>query len=32
MINRWTEDDALLDTLEAEGMGCISFAPSPRAC
>ncbi|MEU3354256.1 L-glyceraldehyde 3-phosphate reductase [Streptomyces sp. NPDC037389] len=27
MINRWTEDDALLDTLEEEGMGCISFAP-----
>ncbi|MFF8288086.1 L-glyceraldehyde 3-phosphate reductase [Streptomyces sp. NPDC016309] len=27
MINRWTEDDALLDTLEAAGMGCISFAP-----
>ncbi|WP_030544893.1 L-glyceraldehyde 3-phosphate reductase [Streptomyces albus] len=27
MINRWIEDDALLDTLEAEGMGCISFAP-----
>ncbi|MFE3885338.1 L-glyceraldehyde 3-phosphate reductase [Streptomyces lydicus] len=27
MINRWTEDDLLLDTLEAEGMGCISFAP-----
>ncbi len=27
MINRWTEDVALLDTLEAEGMGCISFAP-----
>ncbi|WP_149183869.1 L-glyceraldehyde 3-phosphate reductase [Streptomyces sp. TRM49041] len=27
MINRWTEEDALLDTLEAEGMGCISFAP-----
>ncbi|AXK36146.1 L-glyceraldehyde 3-phosphate reductase [Streptomyces armeniacus] len=27
MINRWTEDDALLDTLEGEGMGCISFAP-----
>ncbi|MEV0275525.1 L-glyceraldehyde 3-phosphate reductase [Streptomyces sp. NPDC050610] len=27
MINRWTEDEALLDTLEAEGMGCISFAP-----
>ncbi|NJQ00515.1 L-glyceraldehyde 3-phosphate reductase [Streptomyces zingiberis] len=27
MINRWTEDDALLDTLEEEGMGCIAFAP-----
>ncbi|WP_324841589.1 L-glyceraldehyde 3-phosphate reductase [Streptomyces sp. CMB-StM0423] len=27
MINRWTEEDELLDTLEAEGMGCISFAP-----
>ncbi|MFE5871441.1 L-glyceraldehyde 3-phosphate reductase [Streptomyces roseifaciens] len=27
MINRWTEDDGLLDTLEAEGMGCIAFAP-----
>ncbi|MBB5938190.1 L-glyceraldehyde 3-phosphate reductase [Streptomyces zagrosensis] len=27
MINRWTEDNALLDTLEAEGMGCIAFAP-----
>ncbi|MGK5631488.1 L-glyceraldehyde 3-phosphate reductase [Streptomyces sp. URMC 123] len=27
MINRWIEDDQLLDTLEAEGMGCISFAP-----
>ncbi|MEV0370442.1 L-glyceraldehyde 3-phosphate reductase [Streptomyces sp. NPDC050636] len=27
MINRWTEDDGLLDTLETEGMGCISFAP-----
>ncbi|MFP8883733.1 MULTISPECIES: L-glyceraldehyde 3-phosphate reductase [Streptomyces] len=27
MINRWTEDDRLLDTLETEGMGCISFAP-----
>ncbi|WP_256103910.1 L-glyceraldehyde 3-phosphate reductase [Streptomyces sp. ODS05-4] len=27
MINRWTEDDRLLDTLEAAGMGCISFAP-----
>ncbi|OKI10294.1 L-glyceraldehyde 3-phosphate reductase [Streptomyces sp. CB02923] len=27
MINRWTEEDALLDTLETEGMGCISFAP-----
>ncbi|MFF1453223.1 L-glyceraldehyde 3-phosphate reductase [Streptomyces sp. NPDC058274] len=27
MINRWTEDDALLDTLDEAGMGCISFAP-----
>jgi L-glyceraldehyde 3-phosphate reductase len=26
MLNRWIEDD-LLDTLEAEGMGCIGFAP-----
>ncbi|WP_282696966.1 L-glyceraldehyde 3-phosphate reductase [Streptomyces sp. CC208A] len=27
MINRWTEEDALLDTLETAGMGCISFVP-----
>ncbi|MDF6044577.1 L-glyceraldehyde 3-phosphate reductase [Streptomyces sp. JH14] len=27
MINRWTEDDGLLDTLETVGMGCISFVP-----
>ncbi|MEV3854322.1 L-glyceraldehyde 3-phosphate reductase [Streptomyces sp. NPDC050095] len=27
MINRWTEDDRLLDTLESAGMGCISFVP-----
>ncbi|MEU9979712.1 L-glyceraldehyde 3-phosphate reductase [Streptomyces sp. NPDC050856] len=27
MINRWTEEDALLDTLETAGMGCIAFAP-----
>ncbi|MFJ9581961.1 L-glyceraldehyde 3-phosphate reductase [Streptomyces sp. NPDC101191] len=27
MINRWTEEDNLLDTLEAAGMGCISFVP-----
>ncbi|GGO51964.1 glyceraldehyde 3-phosphate reductase [Streptomyces daqingensis] len=27
MLNRWTEEDGLLDTLEQEGMGCISFAP-----
>ncbi|MFF8283543.1 L-glyceraldehyde 3-phosphate reductase [Streptomyces albus] len=27
MINRWTEEDGLLDTLEDEGMGCIAFAP-----
>ncbi|OKH96272.1 L-glyceraldehyde 3-phosphate reductase [Streptomyces uncialis] len=27
MINRWTEDDGLLDALEDAGMGCISFVP-----
>ncbi|WP_030159548.1 L-glyceraldehyde 3-phosphate reductase [Streptomyces sp. NRRL S-244] len=27
MINRWTEEDGLLDTLEEAGMGCVSFAP-----
>ncbi|MDI3408096.1 L-glyceraldehyde 3-phosphate reductase [Streptomyces cavernicola] len=27
MINRWTEDDGLLDVLEESGMGCISFVP-----
>src|SRR5687768_10546580 len=27
MFNRWTERDGLLDRLEAEGMGCISFSP-----
>ncbi|MBT2506133.1 L-glyceraldehyde 3-phosphate reductase [Streptomyces sp. ISL-98] len=27
MINRWTEEDSLLDTLEEAGMGCISFVP-----
>ncbi|MFE9253144.1 L-glyceraldehyde 3-phosphate reductase [Streptomyces sp. NPDC007088] len=27
MIDRWTEKDALLDTLETAGMGCISFVP-----
>lgn len=27
MFNRWVEDDKLLDTLAAEGMGCISFSP-----
>ncbi|MFE1287482.1 L-glyceraldehyde 3-phosphate reductase [Streptomyces sp. NPDC058751] len=27
MLNRWTEEDGLLDTLEEAGMGCISFAP-----
>ena len=25
MLNRWIEDDGLLDTLEDEGMGCITF-------
>jgi L-glyceraldehyde 3-phosphate reductase len=27
MINRWIEDDALLDTLEDVGAGCIAFSP-----
>jgi L-glyceraldehyde 3-phosphate reductase len=26
MLNRWIEDE-LLDTLEAEGVGCIAFSP-----
>ena len=27
MLNRWVEEDKLLDTLEAEGMGSIVFTP-----
>ncbi|NUR74015.1 MAG: L-glyceraldehyde 3-phosphate reductase [Hamadaea sp.] len=27
MINRWIEDDGLLDTLEQVGAGCIAFSP-----
>jgi L-glyceraldehyde 3-phosphate reductase len=27
MINRWVEDEGLLDILEEEGMGCIGFVP-----
>jgi L-glyceraldehyde 3-phosphate reductase len=27
MINRWLEDDRLLDTLEEVGAGCIAFSP-----
>lgn len=27
MINRWVEDDGLLDTLEQEGVGSIAFTP-----
>ncbi len=27
ILNRWTEDDQLLDALQEEGMGCISFSP-----
>ncbi len=27
MINRWTESDRLLDTLEDVGAGCIAFSP-----
>ena len=27
MLNRWIEDDSLLDVLEVEGAGCIVFSP-----
>ncbi|MCV6606297.1 MAG: aldo/keto reductase, partial [Porticoccaceae bacterium] len=27
MLDRWIENDGLLDTLEQEGMGCIVFSP-----
>jgi len=27
ILNRWTEEDRLLDTVEGEGMGCIAFSP-----
>ncbi len=27
MLNRWIEDDGLLDTLEDVGAGCIAFSP-----
>lgn len=27
ILNRWTEEDQLLDALEEEGMGCIFFSP-----
>ena len=27
ILNRWTEQDALLDTLEDVGAGCIAFSP-----
>jgi L-glyceraldehyde 3-phosphate reductase len=27
MLNRWIEDDRLLDRLEKEGIGCIAFSP-----
>ena len=27
MLNRWVEDDGLLDVLEATGTGCIAFSP-----
>jgi L-glyceraldehyde 3-phosphate reductase len=27
MLNRWTEDDRLLDALEDLGAGCIAFSP-----
>jgi L-glyceraldehyde 3-phosphate reductase len=27
MLDRWVEDDGLLDVLESEGIGCIAFSP-----
>ena len=27
MLNRWIEQDHLLDTLEEAGAGCIAFSP-----
>ena len=27
LLNRWVERDGLLDTLAAEGIGCIAFSP-----
>ncbi|KAB1905733.1 L-glyceraldehyde 3-phosphate reductase [Micromonospora tulbaghiae] len=27
MVNRWTESDGLLDTLERVGAGCIAYSP-----
>jgi L-glyceraldehyde 3-phosphate reductase len=27
MLNRWVEENRLLDTLEQEGVGCICFSP-----
>jgi len=27
MLNRWVEEDGLLDVLEGEGAGCIAFSP-----
>ncbi|WP_018789236.1 L-glyceraldehyde 3-phosphate reductase [Micromonospora sp. CNB394] len=27
MVNRWTESDGLLDTLEGVGAGCIAYSP-----
>ncbi|MFG2009838.1 L-glyceraldehyde 3-phosphate reductase [Micromonospora sp. NPDC048868] len=27
MLNRWTENDGLLDTLERVGAGCIAYSP-----
>ena len=27
MLNRWIEEDKLLDTLDEDGIGCIAFSP-----
>jgi L-glyceraldehyde 3-phosphate reductase len=32
LLNRWSEHDRLLDTLEEVGAGCIAFSPLARGC
>ena len=28
ILDRWVEDDGLLDALDREGLGCIAFSPA----